>query len=323
MKAITVKSIKEENIFIEKQVPHPKNDELLIKTHAIGVNRLDGAWINNDNLPQDKVLGVELSGEVVDPNNSKKFHKGDRVIALVDEGSYSEYISVPSNRLIKLPDKFSYVEGASIPENYLTAFQVLFTIGHLKENQSVLIHAGASGVGMAATQLAKNIKNVKVITTSSKRKTNDCLLNGADYAIDYSENDFSEEVKKITKGQGVDLVIDFIGKNYFKKNIESTSTDGTIALVGTLSGSVVENIDLFDIIKKHINIVGTLLSNRTSEYKHVLTENFENMFLKSNEATLLPKISKVFAFQDAKKALTFMNENKNVGKIIISLDTDK
>ncbi|MEJ6400336.1 NAD(P)H-quinone oxidoreductase [Nicoliella lavandulae] len=319
MKAITINSLKQANPIIDMPTPELQPGNVLIKVHATAVNHVDLAWVSGKRKPDDTILGLELAGEVVDAGDSN-VKVGQRVAALVDKGGYAEFASVPADRLIPLPDDVSYAKGASIPESYLTAYQTLFLIGNLQENQTVLIHAGASGVGTAAIQLAKQIKHATVITTSSTEKTAICKANGADYAIDYKQQDFEAEVDKITNHRGVDLVLDFIGADYFNANVNSVATDGQLVLIGDLSGSIVNNVNLRYIMMKRMSITGTLLSTRSPEYKAKLTAEFvaktKALFA---DQTLEPTVGAEFDLQDALSAQKYMHDQKNVGKIVLKV----
>ncbi len=319
MKAISVDSINESNPFIEIDVPDIENNEVLIKVHAIGVNHVDLLWIDQKQNLNSIIPGLEISGEIV-KSNSSNLPVGTRVAALLDNSGYAEYVAVDASRVILLPDEVSYEEGATIPESFLTAYQTLFMVGHLKPQQTVLIHAGASGVGTAAIQLAKKLCDATVITTSSERKTAICKNYGADYALDYNKQNFADEVAKITNGKGANLVLDFIGASYFDKNIASLGQNGQLVLIGNLGGNIVSNVDLLSLMSKGITITGTLLSTRPKEYKADLISQFNKVampLLKSKQIRL--KVGSTFDFDQAAEAVDYMRNKKNVGKIVLKI----
>ena len=262
---------------VDMKIPKRKENELLIRVHSTSVNRTD--VINREDKSgkfNNTILGVEISGEIVDVSDKSHFLKGDRVMGLVNNGGYAEYCIMPESSAIRIPDSLSYYEAAAIPEVFLTAYQTLFWLGKLKQGETVLIHAGASGVGTAAIQLAKHIINAKVIVTAgSKRKLDFCKELGADVVINYKEQSFDKEVLEATNGNGVDLILDFIGADYWNKNINSIKVDGRLVLIGILGGVEVEKLNLLSIISKRIQIIGTLLSPRSNEYKGMLAENFQ------------------------------------------------
>ncbi|WP_062325730.1 NAD(P)H-quinone oxidoreductase [Holzapfeliella floricola] len=319
MKVVTTQSIKTQNVTKEAPIPNLKAGEVLIKVKAIGVNHVDLAKTLNSDDSSDEVLGLEVSGNIVDLNQcTNDFQIGQRVAALLDNSGYAEYVAVSEDRLISLPNNISYEQGAAIPESFLTAYQALFYIGHLRQNASVLIHAGASGVGSAATQLAKNLKNATVFTTSSKAKTTITTENGSDYAIDYSTENFESKIKQLTNQTGVDLILDFIGADYFNQNINTLAVDGQLVLIGNLGGDIVSNVNLLDIMFKRLTVSGTLLSTRSDDYKSQLIFDFTNdCFNLLEEGDLSPQLSQSFKLSEAFEAIKFMKNKQNTGKIIL------
>lgn len=322
MKAVTAQSIKTKSVTTEVPIPTLKKGEALIKVKAIGVNHVDLAKaLNADNLSKE-VLGLEVSGEIIELNDcSNQLHIGQKVAALLDNGGYAEYVAVSQDRLIPLPDNITYEQGAAIPESFLTAYQALFYIGNLTENSSVLIHAGASGVGSAATQLAKKLKNATIFTTSSSSKTKIAKENGADYALDYTSQNFETEIKQLTNQTGVDLILDFIGASYFNQNINTLSVDGQLVLIGNLGGNIVSDVNLLDIMFKRLTVSGTLLSTRSDDYKAQLIFDFTNdcSELLTN-GSLAPQLSQSFKIDNAFEAIQFMKNKQNTGKIILTTD---
>lgn len=319
MKVVNIASAKKSNSLVDAPMPELKEGDVLVKIHAVGVNHVDLLWADQKVKPDDTILGLEMAGEVIDGNNTK-YNQGNRVMGLIDNGGYAEYIAVSASRLMPIPDNIDYKKAATIPESFLTAYQTLFTIGKLRDNQTVLIHAGASGVGTAAIQLVKQLTKATVITTSSTKKTDICLEYGADYAIDYRNSDFAEEVQRITDGHGADLILDFIGASYYQQNIQSVALDGQVILIGNLGGSEIKNINIMDIIGKRITITGTLLSSRSNDYKAQLISDFNNDvydLLADDKIKLY--VSNEFYLSESEQALTCMREKQNTGKIILNV----
>lgn len=319
MKVVNITSAKKSNALVDAPMPKLKDGDVLVKIHAVGVNHVDLLWADQKVKPDNTVLGLEMSGEVIDGNDTK-YNVGTRVMGLIDDGGYAEYIAVSADRLMPIPDNIDYQHAATIPESFLTAYQTLFTIGKLQDNQTVLIHAGASGVGTAAIQLVKQLTKATVITTSSTKKTKICLDYGADYAIDYRSSDFAEEVKRITNGHGADLILDFIGASYYQQNIQSVAMDGQIILIGNLGGSEIKDVNIMDIIGKRISVTGTLLSPRSNEYKAQLISDFSHDVydLLANDKIKL-HVSNEFELSQSKQALACMREKQNTGKIVLNV----
>lgn len=307
---------------VDMDIPKLKEGELLIKVHSAAVNRTDIITREGKvGYLENPILGVEVSGVVTEISGKSSFSIGDRVMGLVNGGGYAEFAVMPSDRAIKVPDSLSFDEAAAIPEVFLTAYQTLFWLGKLKKNETVLIHAGASGVGTAAIQLAKHISDAKVIVTAgSKKKLDFCRELGADVLINYKEQSFDEEVLKVTNGKGVDLILDFVGADYWNRNLASIKKEGRWVLIGILGGAEVEKVNLLSIISKCIQFTGTLLTPRSNEYKALLTKEFsENIISYFEDKKIKPIIDTKFSLEDIGKAHLHMEGNHNIGKIIINV----
>ncbi|PTY80759.1 NADPH:quinone oxidoreductase [Heyndrickxia sporothermodurans] len=308
---------------VEHPIPKAKEGELLIKVHTAAINRTDivtregkSGYLTNP------ILGVEVAGTIVEINGKSSFSVGDRVMGLVNGGGYAEYATMPINRAMKIPENFTFEEAAAIPEVFLTAYQTLFWIGKLQKQESVLIHAGASGVGTAAIQLAKKLCDAKVIVTAgSKRKLDFCKELGADVVINYKEQSFEEEVQKATNGLGVDVILDFIGAEYWQKNFESIKKGGRWVLIGILGGSEIEKVNLMGLMSKYIQLTGTLLTPRSDEYKAQLTKEFiENVTPYFERKEIRPIVDTMFPLEKAREAQQYMEESRNIGKIILKVN---
>lgn len=325
MKAITVKQPGgAEQLQVEDHVkPIPKDGELLIKVKAAAVNRTD--IMNRESRSgylDNPILGVEVAGTVEKAGAGVKIEVGTHVMGLVNGGGYAEYVVMPAERAMMIPKNLSFEEAAAIPEVFLTAYQTLFWIGQLRADENVLIHAGGSGVGTAAIQLAKQIGKANVITTAgSKKKLDFCRSLGADVCINYKEQNFDEVVLNSTKNQGVDLILDFIGASYWSKNLASIKVDGRWVLIGILGGAEIKKFNLMDLMSKRIQLFGTLLTPRSDAYKAALTSEFYSKTLElfcNNK--LRPVIDHVFPFDQIQQAHEHMENNKNIGKIILKVN---
>ncbi|MDP1419718.1 NAD(P)H-quinone oxidoreductase [Peribacillus simplex] len=325
MKAVVVKEPggAEQLLFKGFLKPMPGKGEILIKVKASAINRTDiVSREGKSGYMANPILGIEVSGEVVDTGEGANIQLGTRVMGLVNGGGYAQYALMPADRAMKIPDNLSFEEAAAIPEVFLTAYQTLFWLGELTDQDTVLIHAGGSGVGTAAIQLAKKLTKAKIITTAgSKEKLDTCHSLGADICINYKEQSFDEEVLKATNNQGVDVILDFIGASYWEKNLKSIKTDGRWVLIGILGGTVVEKVNLMELLLKRVQLKGTLLTPRSDEYKKELTEEFVKrampLFLQ-NEIKAI--VDHVFAFEEVQKAHEHMEANKNLGKIILQVN---
>jgi tumor protein p53-inducible protein 3 len=249
-----------------------------------------------------------------------KFKKGDHVFGLLGGGGYAEYCTIPEEMAIQMPDFLSFEEAAAIPEVFLTAYQALIWLGELKDGETVLIHAGASGVGTAAIQLAKKLRKSQIaVTAGSKEKLNLCRSLGSALQINYKEEDFSEKVKQRFGENSVDLIIDFVGSPYWEKNISSLAMDGRLIYLSMLGGAKVEEMSLVPILRKRLTVRGSTLRKRSTEYKKQLTDEFwRNTKDHFENEELAPVISAIFDWKDVEKAHQMMNENRNAGKIVLT-----
>lgn len=324
VKAITVKQPggAEQLQMTEQPIPEPNNDEVLIKVKTAAVNRTDIVQRKSHlGYMKNSILGVEVAGTVEKVGGNSHIKVGTHVMGLVNGGGYAEYVCMPADRAMVIPDNLSFTEAAAIPEVFLTAYQTLFWIGQLSKDEHVLIHAGGSGVGTAAIQLAKKIGQARVIATAgSEEKLHFCQSLGADVGINYKKKDFAEEVLKYTNQEGVELILDFIGSSYFEKNLSSIKIDGRWVLIGVLGGATVKNVNLFDIMSKRIQLTGTLLTPRSDAYKAALTSEFSKKALPLFKNNMLrPIVDSVFSLDDIQQAHEHMESNKNIGKIIIQI----
>ncbi|MGX7243327.1 NAD(P)H-quinone oxidoreductase [Enterococcus quebecensis] len=325
MKAIELSYVENQAILElnnDFELPKRKTNQLLVKVEAAAINRTDLVAKETGKLPKgNTILGVEVSGIVIE-SDSKVFPCGSRVMGLVNGGGYAEYAVMNLGNAMPLSEKLSFEEGAAIPEVFLTAYQTLFWLGELKSTESVLIHAGASGVGTAAIQLVKQLTSAKIfVTASSAEKLELCHTLGADVLINYHEKDFSEIIQQETVGKGVDVILDFVGASYWDKNLASLSYDGRLILIGILGGALVKDVNLMNLLEKRITIKGTLLTPRSDEYKARLTKEFsEKTKMLFETGHLKPIIDSIFLLKEVEQAHQLMKSNKNKGKIILKIN---
>ncbi len=327
MKAILVKEPGgiEQLTLTEVKQPKPQEGEVLVKVKASAVNRADivkrvGKYPNQ--AKENISLGLEVSGiiEEVGPNVSK-YQIGDEVCGLMAEGGYAEYAILREDVIIPKPDNLSFVEAAAIPEVFMTAYQTLFWLGKLKKGEHVLIHAGGSGVGTAAIQLAKQAGAIVTVTAGSKEKLDFCKTLGADTLINYKTETFSDVILEETNKRGVDLILDFIGASYWDMNMKSIAVDGRLVLIGLLGGARVENFNLNHILAKRIQVTGTLLNPRSDQYKADLVNDLVESSLELfKTGELKPIVDSTYELADVGKAHDYMQASKNIGKIVLTVN---
>jgi tumor protein p53-inducible protein 3 len=304
--------------------PVPGEYELLVKIKATALNRADLLQKSGNYPPPDGVspiLGLEMAG-IVESTGPEvtRFDPGDPVFGLLPGGGYAEYCVIHERMAMYIPENFSFGEAAAIPEVFLTAFQALKLLGNIKRNENVLIHAGASGVGTAAIQLAKKLFNCTVITTAGKKKKlKACLELGADIAINYKKTDFSEEIISELGNNSIDLILDFVGAPYWEKNVKVIAMDGRLIYLAMLGGTKINHLNLVPVLRKRLTIQGSTLRNRTDEYKMNLTSDFHSYAMELVENRVIkPVIHEIFDWSQAEQAHTMMEKNRNIGKIILT-----
>ncbi|WKN45102.1 NAD(P)H-quinone oxidoreductase [Tunicatimonas pelagia] len=326
MKAILIKSPgKADQLYLgEYETPKPASDEVLVKVHATALNRADILQREGKYPPPEgasPILGLEMSGEVVEVGAQvDKWKIGDKVFGLLSGGGYAEYAVIHQDMAMAIPDNLSFEEAAAIPEVFMTAFQAVHWLGKLQTNERILIHAGASGVGTAAIQLAREMQAGDIIVTASQAKHATCQDLGAHYTIDYKNQDFKKEVKGITDGEGVDVIIDFVAAPYFERNISVLRTDGRLIMLALLGGTHLEQFNLGNLLRKRIQILASTLRSRSRDYQIRLTKAFaEFAILRFQDSRLRPVIDQIMDWQEVKAAHQRMESNQNIGKIVLRI----
>lgn len=304
--------------------PNIKENELLVRVHATALNRADLLQRRGQYPPPpgaSNILGLEMAGEVVQVGNQVTNWKiGDKVFSLLSGGGYAEYVNVPAEMAMPIPESLSFESAAAIPEAFLTAYQALCFIGGLKAEHSVLIHAGASGVGTAAIQIASEMEARCFVTVGKEKKQKVCVSLGAEAAINYNNESFEAKIKQLTDGKGVDLILDCVGADYWQQNINSLALDGKLIIISAMSGGVVEKVNIYEILRRRLQIIGTTLRNRSLDYKIALTKEFAKFALpRFSDHCFVPVIDKVISWQEVEQGHKEMQENLNIGKIVLTI----
>ncbi|EJD39288.1 quinone oxidoreductase putative [Auricularia subglabra TFB-10046 SS5] len=300
----------------ETAVPAVETHEVLVRVKAFGLNRMDifqrmGYYPVPPGTSQ--ILGVEFSGTVFKVGEGVQgWSEGDEVFGRTGGGAYAEYVTVPHGNLMRKPPSLSWAEAASIPEAFITAFQALVQISDLQKGESVLIHAGASRVGVAANQLARFLGAENVITTAGTDAKLEWLRNiGVTRAANYKTEDFSQIAKDATGGRGVNVVIDFVGKSHWEKNIGALAVDGRLVLLATLSGADISDVNLMPILFKRLRIQGSTLRSQSEGYQAKLIKRFSD--------TVAPHITSKDGDGQLRTYIHKMETSANIGKIIVEV----
>jgi NADPH2:quinone reductase len=305
-------------------VPAPQPDEVLIRCMAVGVNRPDVAQRSGSYPPPpgaSPILGLECAGEVVAAGaKATRYKPGDRVTALANGGAYAEYCTAPEAQTLPWPKGYDAVRAAALPETYFTVFANMFGHGRLVAGETLLVHGGTSGIGVTAIQLAKAFGATVFATAGSPAKVAACLELGADAGIDYRAQDFVEEVKRLTGGKGVDLVLDMVGAPYFAKNIRCLRLDGRLVLIAFLAGHVAENVDLRPVMVKRLTVTGSTMRPRTTAEKGEIAAALEAKVWPMLAAGKCgPRIFQTFPLAEAAAAHRLMESSAHIGKIMLTV----
>lgn len=318
-------------VMVLAQGPSPTAaaDEVLIRVAAIGVNRPDvlqraGAYPPPPGA--SPILGLECAGEVVAVGSEVTAYKpGDVVCALTNGGAYAGYCTAPAAQTLPWPKGYDALAAAALPETFFTVWANLFGTPHaaggrLAAGETVLVHGGSSGIGVTAIQLAKAF-GAKVITTvGSQAKCEAVLGFGADHAINYREHDFAEEVKRVTEGKGVDVVLDMVGAPYFGRNLRSLRMDGRLVLIAFLGGEMAENLDLRPIMLKRLTVTGSTMRPRSTAQKAEIAHALRTKVWPLLEAgQCRPHIHATFPLAEAAAAHALMESSQHIGKIMLTV----
>lgn len=325
MKAIVVNNVDGKGTLEYQEIPDPVAgpEDLLIDVKATALNRGDilqrmGGYPQPGPKPEFEVPGLELAGEVTAVGNRVEgFAVGDRVMALVAGGGYAEKAVVHFRHAAHVPRGLSWEEAGATPEVFITAHDALRQCG-LESGESVLIHAAGSGVGIAAIQIAKVIGAQPVFgTASSADKLERARELGLDIGINYNEQDFAEVIAEVTGGRGVDVVLDVIGADYWDRNVASLATKGRMVLVGMMGGATV-NANLGLLLRKRLQVRGTVLRSRPHEEKGAAVQAFNKMVLPHiGSGRMKVVVDRTFRLSEAMEAQDYMASNANFGKIVL------
>jgi putative PIG3 family NAD(P)H quinone oxidoreductase len=306
------------------EVPKPevRPGHIRVRVHAAGLNRADlmqrrGQYPAPPGWPAD-IPGLEYAGEVEVVRGGSRWKVGDRVMGLVGGGAQAELVAVHESEALAIPERLSYVEAAAIPEAFLTAYDALVTRGRLAAGERVLIHAVGSGVGTAAAQIASHLGATVLGTSRSADKLARALVYGLDVGIDTSRGGFPDAV-----GEPVHVVLDMLGGPALADNLAVLAPRGRLVLLGFLAGSRT-TIDLGPILRKRLEVIGTVMRPRTPEERAPLVREFAERMLPlfdqriEHAAPLRPVLERTYAMADLAKAHRLLESNETFGKVVVT-----
>jgi NADPH:quinone reductase len=309
----------------ERALPVAGTGELLIQVSASGVNRPD-VLQRTGNYPvpsgASDIPGLEVAGVVVSGDEAAMqaagFKVGDRVCALVAGGGYAELCAAPVGQCLPVPKGFTDVQAASLPETFFTVWSNVFERAYLAQGETLLIQGGSSGIGVTAIQIAKALGASVIVTAGSDEKCAACLALGADHAVNYKTADFAEEVKKLTAGKGVNVILDMVAGSYVAREIECMAEDGRLVIIAVQGGTQAE-FNAGQVLRKRLTITGSTLRPRSIEFKTAIAKALKDKVWPLLESgAIKPVIHSTFAAAEAAQAHTLMESNQHIGKIVLT-----
>ncbi len=307
-------------------LPEMKPGEVLIEVAYAGVNRPDVMQRAGFYPPPpgaSPVIGLEVAGAIVAKSGDvPQWKVGDSVCALTPGGGYAEYCAVPAAHCLPIPRGLSLVEAAALPETYFTVWSNVFDRGRLRAGETFLVHGGSSGIGVTAIQLAGAFGATVYTTVGSAAKMEAVKKLGADAAVNYKEQDWVEEISRITGKRGVNLILDMVGGPYIQKNFQCLSLDGRLVQIAFQQGAKVE-LDCLGIITKRLTFTGSALRPRSADEKAAIARALlANVWPLLEAGKVRPVIHATFALADVQKAHELMESSVHIGKIMLKVQGD-
>lgn len=335
MKCIEIREYGAPEVLVpaERATPVAGAGEVLIRVSASGVNRPDVLQRTGNypvppgasDLPGLEVAGVIESGDAAAMAQAG-FKVGDRVCALVAGGGYAEYCVAPVAQCLPVPRGLTDVEAASLPETFFTVWSNVFDRGRLQKGETLLVQGGTSGIGVTAIQLGKAAGATVIVTAGSDEKCAAALDLGADHAINYKANDFAEEAKKLTGGQGVDVILDMVAGDYVKREVECLAEDGRLVIIA-VQGGIKSEFNAGLVLRRRLTITGSTLRPRPVAFKGAIAQALKKTVWPWLESGVVkPVIHSVFAATEAgdglpsgaARAHALMQSGDHVGKIVLT-----
>lgn len=327
MKAIEITSYGEPDVLRlgERADVQAGPGEVLIRVRASGVNRPDVLQrMGHYPVPPgaSDIPGLEVAGEIIagdaDAMTAGGLKLGDRVCALVAGGGYAELCVAPVGQCLPVPGALSDLEAASLPETFFTVWSNVFQRAYLAAGEILLIQGGSSGIGVTAIQIAKAMGATVIVTAGSDEKCAACVALGADHAINYKTSDFVEQVKTLTDGKGVNVILDMVAGSYVAREIECMAEDGRLVIIA-VQGGVKAEFNAGMLLRKRLTITGSTLRPRSLAFKtsiaHALREKVWPLVA---SGAIKPVIHSTFAASNASRAHSLMESNQHIGKIVLT-----
>lgn len=309
---------------VERPNPEPKTGEIVIRTRAAGVARADLLQRQGKYPPPpgaSDIPGLDVAGTVERIGEGVSSYKtGDAVCAILSGGGYAEFCVVPLQQVLPIPENWSFTEAATLPENLFTVYDNLVTRAGMKPGDTVLVHGGTSGIGSMAIMVSRQMGAVPFATAGTDTKAAACVGIGAEKAINYRQSDFVAEIRKLTSGRGVDVVLDMIGGSYLERNLDVLAPEGRISIVATQGGRVGQ-LDIGKLMSKRGRVLGSTMRVRSKEEKGLVAQRLYEAVWPSlpEKRWIRPVIDSTFPLRDARLAHERMESGEHVGKIVLTV----
>ncbi len=305
----------------QRPVPVAAAGEVLIEVATAGVNRPDVLQRKGGYAPPpgaSDIPGLEVAGTIVALGAQVTGWKiGDEVCALVTGGGYAEFVTAPAVQCLPVPKGLTLEQAASLPETFFTVWINVFQRSGLKNEESLLVQGGSSGIGVTAIQMASAFGHRVFVTAGTAEKCAQCEKLGATRAINYRSEDFVAIIKDLTAGRGVDVILDMVGGDYVPRELACLADDGRLSLIAFLGGSKT-SLDMTDILRRRLTITGSTLRPRPIEVKAGIARALrEKVWPLIESGKIRPVIYRTFALDDAAAAHALMESSEHVGKIML------
>ncbi len=327
MKAVEIRAYGAPEVLqlAERPMPCAGAGEVLVRVTASGVNRPD-VLQRTGNYPvppgASDIPGLEIAG-VIEGGDAAAMaaaglKAGDRVCALVAGGGYAEYCVAPVGQCLPVPAGLSDLEAASLPETFFTVWSNVFDRARLNKGETLLVQGGSSGIGVTAIQMAKAMGATVIVTAGSDAKCQACLALGADHAINYRSQDFAEEAKRLTGGQGVNVILDMVAGAYVSREVECLAEDGRLVIIA-VQGGIQSEFNAGLVLRRRLQITGSTLRPRPVAFKAAIAQSLrQHVWPLIAAGKIKPVIHSTFPAARAVDAHTLMESNQHVGKIVLT-----
>lgn len=324
MRAITIPEPGDADSLVLDEVPDPEAGpgQVLIDVVAAGVNRADVMQRLGHYPPPPGASdypGLEVSGRIAALGDGVEgWQVGDEVCALIDGGGYAERVVAPADQLLPVPQGVSLVDAAGLPEVTCTVWSNVFLVANIQPGQVLLVHGGSSGIGTMAIQLAKAVGAHVAVTAGSQAKLDVCSELGAEFLVNYREEDFVERVRELTKGHGADVILDNMGAKYLARNVEALAVNGRLVTIGLMGGRKGE-LDMGMLLAKRAAVIATSLRARPATEKAAIVAAVrEHVWPLIESGAVRPVIHSRHPLEHATQAHREMEASGHIGKILLT-----